>query len=385
MVYVRLTVASLILVVLSLLVLESNWVHALLPLVGWSAVCFILALISWFFSRSITRIVLVPFSRISTRSRAVLVTGCDTGFGHLTALTLNRMGFFVIAACRQRNSDGAKKLNREAVNPSRIKVLQMDVTSEDEVREAFDTVSSVLKTNSCLLFGLVNNAGIMSLGETEFSPPQSVRDYSALLEVNTLGIIRVTRTFLPLIRQSHGRIVNISSQMARMVTPGIGAYCVSKAATSKFTEVLQVELSKFGVTVVGIEPWISKTNMITAKELLESLSQSWGVTPESVKAAYTKSYFYQLVRFMTIFSGIPFDVQPEQIVDAVVEGLTSPEPSPLITVCNTILSIPLWITNDVIPWEFIAVFRKSMFWLIFRLLSIEQLFTGRHRPHAHGN
>lgn len=383
MVYVRITVCVLIMVLLSLLVLESDWVHSLTPLLGWGAVCVILAFVSWFVSRSVTRIVLVPFSRISTRSRAVLVTGCDTGFGHLTALTLNRMGFFVMAACYNVNSDGAKRLGREAVHPARIKVLQMDITKEDEVREAFDTVSGILKTSSCHLYGLVNNAGIMRLGETEFSPPQSVHDYSSLLQVNALGVIRVTRTFLPLIRLSRGRVVNISSLMARLVTPGIGAYCVSKAACSKFTEVLQVEMSKFGVTVIGIEPWISKTNMVTGKELLESLCESWDSTPESVKTAYTKSYFHQLFRFMALFSAFPLDVQPEQVVNAVVEGLTSPEPNPVITVSNPVMYIPLWIINEIMPWEFLVFYRRLAFWLIFRLLSIEQLFTGNPGSRTH--
>jgi NAD(P)-dependent dehydrogenase (short-subunit alcohol dehydrogenase family) len=290
------------------------------------------------------------------------------------------MGFFVLAACYHCNSDGAKKLIREAAHPSRIKVLKMDVTNGKEVKDAFETITSVLRSNSCQLYGLVNNAGIMTLGEIEFSSPQSVQDYDNVLQVNTMGVIRVTRTFLPLIRQSHGRIVNISSSMARLVTPGIGSYCVSKAACSKFTEVLQVEMSKFGVTVVGIEPWITKTNMITGKDLLLSLSQSWDTTPDNVKTAYGKKYFYQLLRFMAIFSAIPFDVQPEQVVDAVVEGLTSPEPSPVIPVMNTILSIPLWIMNELPPVEFVVMCRKWLFWFIFHLLSVEQLFTGRNRP-----
>lgn len=379
MVYIRTTVATLIFVPLALVVVESDWVQVLLPLLSWAAVLIMLAFLSWLLSRSVTRIILVPFSRTSAKNRAVLITGCDSGFGHLTALAMNRMGFFVFAGCFNCNSDGAKKLSREAHHPTRMKVLQMNITKEDDLREAYETVSSLLKSHSCQLFGLVNNAGIMTLAAIEFSPPQSVDDYSKLLDVNALGTIRVSRTFLPLIRQSRGRIVNISSTMARLVTPGTGAYCVSKAACSKFTEVLQVEMSRFGVTVIGIEPWISKTSMITSKDLLESLSESWNVTPDNVKAAYSKSYFYQLLRFMSLFSAIPLDVHPDQVVNAVIEGLTSPEPSPVMTVSHTLLAIPLWIVNDIMPWEYLVYMRKLLFYIIFRLLSIEQLFT-RHNP-----
>ncbi|KAK8760645.1 hypothetical protein V5799_028088 [Amblyomma americanum] len=64
--------------------------------------------------------------------KAVLVTGCDSGFGHLLVKTLSRIGFFVFAGCLDANSEGAEKLS----NLSNVKVLQMDISSEQQVHDA---------------------------------------------------------------------------------------------------------------------------------------------------------------------------------------------------------------------------------------------------------
>ncbi|KAK8753854.1 hypothetical protein OTU49_017301, partial [Cherax quadricarinatus] len=75
---------------------------------------------------------------IDPAGKAVFITGCDTGFGHLLALTLDKMGFKVYAGCLVPEGDGARSLLQEA--SSKLKVLRVDVTKDDEVRAAYKTI-----------------------------------------------------------------------------------------------------------------------------------------------------------------------------------------------------------------------------------------------------
>ena len=112
----------------------------------------------------------------------------------------------------------------------------MDVTKGDDVQSCFKQVEEVLESKNYQLWAIVNNAGIASPGETEWAESGSVDDFRTVMEINFFGVLRVTRAFVPLLRQSKGRIINMSSIAARTNLPGLNSYAVSKAATSKLTE-----------------------------------------------------------------------------------------------------------------------------------------------------
>lgn len=77
--------------------------------------------------------------------RAVLITGCDSGFGHLLALRLHRLGFTVFAGCLCPGGDGARRLQREAAaGAGRLRVLRLDVTRARDVLAAKELVLSHL-------------------------------------------------------------------------------------------------------------------------------------------------------------------------------------------------------------------------------------------------
>lgn len=87
------------------------------------------------------------------------------------------------------------------------------------------------------LWGVLNNAGIIGpLGPLEFLTRKSFCD---LFEVNLFGTVDVTKTFLPLLKESRGRIINTSSAIACTPTPGILPYVASKCAIRGFTNVLR--------------------------------------------------------------------------------------------------------------------------------------------------
>lgn len=77
--------------------------------------------------------------------KAVLITGCDKGFGHALAKQLHAKGFTVFAGCllADKNGDGAREL--KAMKSDRMQVLQMDVCSDQEVAQAVDFVKRTLK------------------------------------------------------------------------------------------------------------------------------------------------------------------------------------------------------------------------------------------------
>ncbi|KAL1421680.1 hypothetical protein MTO96_004064 [Rhipicephalus appendiculatus] len=134
--------------------------------------------------------------------KAVLITGCDSGFGHRLAKRLAHKGFLVFAGCLNSKSDGAEELSQL----KNITVLQMDVTKQEQVDDAFLAVKEKLGTT--VLWAVVANAGIGSSGLLEWITMETV---TKMFDVNVFGVLRVIKRFLPLLRKSHGRVVTVAS------------------------------------------------------------------------------------------------------------------------------------------------------------------------------
>ncbi|XP_060694163.1 estradiol 17-beta-dehydrogenase 2-like isoform X2 [Hemiscyllium ocellatum] len=142
---------------------------------------------------------------LSPEGKAVLITGCDSGFGHSLAKRLHSLGFHVFAMVLQEESDGAQEL--KSVCSDRLTVIEMDVTNHAVIQDVRKEVAKQLNNRG--LFALVNNAGvIIHIGDAEIIPTDA---YKRCMEVNFLGTVQVTKAFLPFIRRAKGRIINISS------------------------------------------------------------------------------------------------------------------------------------------------------------------------------
>ena len=140
-----------------------------------------------------------------------------------------------------RKPSEAASLAAEASD--RLTPVLLDVTDEDSIAAAVDTVS---QTTSGGLFGLVNNAGLSLNGPLELLPASDIK---TLMDVNVLGLLAVTKSFLPLLRRRHGRIINISSGHGLLAIPDKSAYAASKFAVQAISDSLRVELRPFGVSV----------------------------------------------------------------------------------------------------------------------------------------
>lgn len=179
------------------------------------------------------------------QGRRVLITGASSGIGRECALTLVKRGYTVFAGVRNP-ADGARL--RDEAGAALIPV-ELDVTDEASVARAVERVSA--GSADAALQGLVNNAGIAVSGPMEFFPVDELR---RVLEINVVGVARVTQRFLPLVRRGSGRVVNISSTAGILAVPFIGAYAASKFGLEGLSDALRQELRPSGLHVAIVEP-----------------------------------------------------------------------------------------------------------------------------------
>uniref|UniRef100_A0A8C6XIA0 D-beta-hydroxybutyrate dehydrogenase, mitochondrial n=1 Tax=Naja naja TaxID=35670 RepID=A0A8C6XIA0_NAJNA len=174
------------------------------------------------------------------------------------------------------------------------------------------------------LWGLVNNAGISSFGDVEFT---SVEKYQRVADINLWGTLRVTKAFLPLIRRARGRIVNMSSMLGRMARPMRSSYCISKFGLEAFSDCLRQEMYRWGVSVVAIEPsnFIAATGILTPEGIEAEAECMWRGASEAVRADYGEADFQEKLSRMKGFahSGLQ-DVSP--VLDALTEALAARRP-----------------------------------------------------------
>lgn len=112
-----------------------------------------------------------------------------------------------------------------------MQLIKLDVTSEEDTKLAKKIVDDTLSENPHLRFyAMVNNAGLGGMNMIEWHDNAKVDDMQRLLDVNLLGAVRMCRTFLPLLRASKGRVVNVTSFLGHHVLPHNSAYGASKKA-----------------------------------------------------------------------------------------------------------------------------------------------------------
>lgn len=238
--------------------------------------------------------------------KAVLVTGASSGIGRNIAETLAAKGYFVYAGAR-------KQADLDALNEiQNVQAVRLDVTEQDEIDAAVETVRAGGKG----LYGLVNNAGVLTLGPiTEIEEDE----LAWILDVNLMGVYRVTKAFAPLIIESKGRISNISSIAGILSGRFWAPYNISKHALEAYTDDLAAEMTLFDVQVSAINPG-NYNSKIGAKEASALAKQPYS-QPGSIYAEYiAKDIEYMSDRSMY--------KEPDEVTAAVIHALFDPEPKP---------------------------------------------------------
>jgi len=241
---------------------------------------------------------------------AIYITGASTGIGRATALLLDSRGFTVFAGVRKK----ADAESLAAAASDRLVPLMIDVTDAKQVAAA----AAVITESGLPLVGLVNNAGMAAAAPLEFIPIDEFRNQ---IEINLVGQLAVTQSVLPLLRESKGRIVNVTSIGGLIASSMLGAYNASKFALEAVTHTLRQELKPWGIEVIAIEPGriatpIWSTASTTADRMLDSMP------PEAIEL-YGPSI--QGARDMAAAAS-KGGLAPERVAEVIQRALTSRNP-----------------------------------------------------------
>jgi len=172
---------------------------------------------------------------------SILITGASTGIGNHLTKYLSKKGHIVYGAVR-KDSDIEKLKKIKNVIP-----IKLDVTKPGQIQRALELVTQ----KGYGLYGLVNNAGI---GELGLFSTWTDEELFEIFDVNVFGPHRVTNTFMNLIIESKGRIVNIGSQGGMITSKYFGPYTMTKHALEAYTVSLNQELRPYGVWVSIVQP-----------------------------------------------------------------------------------------------------------------------------------
>ena len=183
-------------------------------------------------------------------AKAALVTGASRGLGRNTAITLAKSGFDIVITYQTQQAAASAVVNEIETLGRQARALELD-TRDIGSFSAFATGlrRELSHMGHQQLFGLVNNAGI---GLDASFEQTSEELFDQLVNIHFKGVFFLTQKLLPLIADG-GRIVNISSGLARVALPGYSVYGSAKAATEVLTRFLAKELGgrKINVNVVA--------------------------------------------------------------------------------------------------------------------------------------
>ena len=191
----------------------------------------------------------------------VMVTGCSSGFGLGVTVEQARRGHRVAATMRDLARRGSLDAAlSEAGVADRVEILQMDVTDRVSIAEAFARADRWVQLAGDVgrIVGLVNNAGVASVGPFEELPSVEV---GRVIETHRLGPLPVTPAALPRMRPHGGRIVFISSSSGLGGLPTWSAYAASKWGVEGFAESLAFEVGPHGIDVALVEPGVFPTGI----------------------------------------------------------------------------------------------------------------------------
>lgn len=244
--------------------------------------------------------------------KAVLITGASSGIGRATAEKLAAEGYFVYAGARK-----AADIN-ELNKIEGIMAVRLDVTVQKEIDDAVLLIESEGRG----LWGVVNNAGI-NIIDPLIEANESDLDF--LFDVNVYGVFRVSKAFAPMIIESQGRIVNISS-IAGVLSGGLhgyGMYMMSKHAVEAYTDQLAFEMGTLGVKVSAVEPgnYRSDIGASRCKRMIANSADKKYAYFSEVMQGYLdncKEYIAE--------GGVSDGTPPDRVVDAIQHALFDDSP-----------------------------------------------------------
>jgi NAD(P)-dependent dehydrogenase (short-subunit alcohol dehydrogenase family) len=228
-----------------------------------------------------------------------LITGATSGFGRQLAEAVAERGDIVIATGRRRHA-----LAELAATSSRITPVVADVTTGGGI-----TAITTAVTTAGGIDVLVNNAGYGLFGAVEEITDETTR---RVFETHVFGPLALIRATLPSLRERHGHVINLSSQLAVYAWPASGLYSASKSALELISDALAQEVAPAGVSVTAIQPGTYGTEFVTTATV---------VAPSDV---YTPT----VGAFLNTVSQLGPDTMgnPQEVVDAILFAADAQNP-----------------------------------------------------------
>lgn len=248
--------------------------------------------------------------KVGEMNKSILITGCSTGIGYVTAHKLRERGYRVFATARRAES--VAMLQAEG-----FESLQLDLDDSNSIQQAF---AEIMQRTGNQLFALFNNGAYGIPGAVEDLSRAALR---AQFETNVMGWLELTNLVLPIMRnQGYGRIIQNSSVLGFAAMPFRGAYNASKFAIEGLTDTLRLELMGTQIYVCLIEPGPISTqfraNALKALQKFIPVEQS----------VHREKYQAVLSRLNKPGPAVPFTQPPEAVAKRVVEALEAKIPQP---------------------------------------------------------
>ncbi len=248
--------------------------------------------------------------KVGEMNKSILITGCSTGIGYVTAHKLRERGYRVFATARRAES--VAMLQAEG-----FESLQLDLDDSNSIQQAF---AEIMQRTGNELFALFNNGAYGIPGAVEDLSRAALR---AQFETNVMGWLELTNLVLPIMRnQGYGRIIQNSSVLGFAAMPFRGAYNASKFAIEGLTDTLRLELMGTQIYVCLIEPGPISTqfraNALKALQKFIPVEQS----------VHREKYQAVLSRLNKPGPAVPFTQPPEAVAKRVVEALEAEIPQP---------------------------------------------------------
>ncbi|MEF3074840.1 SDR family oxidoreductase [Methylobacter sp. Wu1] len=241
-------------------------------------------------------------------SKTILITGCSSGIGYVTAVELRKRGHNVIASARK--PEDVARLSQEGFT-----AVQLDLADSDSIRQA---VRQVVALTDGRIDALFNNGA--------FGQPGAVEDLSRdvlrfQFETNFFGTHELTNLLIPIMRQQgHGRIIYNSSVLGFVAMTYRGAYNASKFALEGLADTLRLELHGSNIHVSLIEPGPILSNF--RKNAFELYKKNI----DSANSVHKEIYKNMEERLQKEGPVAPFTLPAEAVAEKVIHALEAKRP-----------------------------------------------------------
>ncbi|MBT9678189.1 SDR family oxidoreductase [Levilactobacillus brevis] len=228
--------------------------------------------------------------------KLVVITGASSGFGQEIAKIFNADGFPLLLLGRR-----LEKLTALAETFDHAMVAEVDVTNQEQFATAIHKAEAQYGPTDLL----VNNAGVMLLGNVQNQDPQ---EWQTMLDTNVMGVLNGTQIVLDGMRErQHGTILNMSSLAGKKTFVNHAAYVASKFGVHGLSETLREENAAQNVRIMLVAPGAAETELLTHVTSDTALKdyEAWkatmgGITLDPKHVAETVKFMYDMPQEVNI-------------------------------------------------------------------------------------